>query len=227
MAEAAKKEDLENEGEEGAEVAPGKKKKLFLLIGIGLFLAAGIGGGLFFFLSGGDKEDGSHEVAADEHGEKAAEGGHGEEAKTEGHGEKAAEGGHGEKPAEGGHGEQAAEGGHGEKPAADQKPATLPDFGETFALKSFNLNLGNPLENRYVRLEVTIEFVGGSEQKKELEARTPQLRDAVISVVTRKTREFLLAPDGKEQLRKEILTRINRYMTKPVKSIYITDLLIE
>ena len=83
------------------------------------------------------------------------------------------------------------------------------------------------MENRYVRLEVSIEYRGGEEQRKELERRIPQLRDTVISLVSRKTREFLLSPDGKDQLRKEMLVRMNRYTSKPVESVFITDILIE
>ena len=94
-------------------------------------------------------------------------------------------------------------------------------------MKTFNLNLGNALENRFVRLEVTLEFTGGEQQKKEIMKRLPQLRDAVINVVSRKTREFLLAPDGKDALRKEILIRVNRYMKTKIEAVYITDILIE
>lgn len=55
----------------------------------------------------------------------------------------------------------------------------------------------------------------------------PQLKDAVIAVTRRKTREFLLGPDGMEQLRKEIQTRVNHYMTKKIDDVFITDILIE
>ena len=89
------------------------------------------------------------------------------------------------------------------------------------------MNLGNPLENRYVRLEVAVEYGCNDETKAELEKRLPQLRDAVISVTSRKTREFLLGPDGKEQLRKEIFTRLNQYRAKKIDDVFITDILIE
>jgi flagellar protein FliL len=105
--------------------------------------------------------------------------------------------------------------------------AAVRDVGQMYTMKNFNLNLGNPLENHYIRLEIAIEYMGGEEQKAELESRQPQLRDAVVSVVSRKTREFLLGPDGKDQLRREILIRINRVMTRPVQAVYITDILIE
>jgi flagellar basal body-associated protein FliL len=110
-------------------------------------------------------------------------------------------------------------------------PATNPEatlgFGATYTFKPFHLNLGNPLENRYVRIEVAAEYKGGDPQKVELEARLPQLRDAVISVVQGKSREFILSPTGKDRLRYEITTQINQLMTKKIENVYITDLIIE
>jgi flagellar basal body-associated protein FliL len=190
---------------------------------------------------GGDHGD---EKAEGAHGEKKAEAGHGEtkghdgkDAKKDGKdahgdGEKKAEGGkdaHG-----GGHGgdEKKAEGGHGgdkkkdDKSAAESKLEGV-DFGCTIPLTPFHLNLGNPLENRYIRLEISVEYGCAEDQKAEINKRLPQLRDAIIAVTSRKTREFLLGPDGKEQLRKEIHNRVNHYMTKKIDDVYITDILIE
>jgi flagellar protein FliL len=225
---AAQKETKEEAPEEGAveEAQPqSKKKKLIIFGAAGLVGAIAIGAGAYFFLAGGSKDEGEHAAAEGEHKEEAATEGHG--APAEEHGEKKEESAHGEKK------EEKSEHGGGEHGKAEgtAAPAATAASGEgsgkTFALKTFHLNLGNPLENRYIRLEVTIDYIGGDEQKGELEQRTPQLRDAIISIVSRKTREFLLSPDGKDQLRKEILTKINRYMNKPVRSVYITDLLIE
>ncbi len=192
-------------------------------------------------------EHGKEEKKAEEHGAKAkGKSGHGapaadEEAKKEGHGEAAAEGhgaaasGHGEAVAEGhgaaasGHGKK-EEAGHGEA-KADAKKAEKKEeginFGRTYNFAPFQLNLGNPLENRYLRLEISIEYKNGDAQLKEIEARKSQLRDAVVSVASRKTREFLLGPDGKDQLRLEILNRINQYMDSKIEAVYITDILIE
>ena len=55
----------------------------------------------------------------------------------------------------------------------------------------------------------------------------PQLRDAIVGVVSKQTRDMILDPDGKAQLRREMLIRLNRYMNKPVEAVYITDILIE
>ena len=89
------------------------------------------------------------------------------------------------------------------------------------------MNLGNPLENHYLRLEIAVEYDCEAITRAEFDKRLPQLRDAAIAVTSRKSREFLLGPDGKTQLRKEIFNRLNQYMNHKVDDIYITDILIE
>jgi flagellar basal body-associated protein FliL len=103
----------------------------------------------------------------------------------------------------------------------------LGQFGKTMELKPFNLNLGNPLENRYIRLVIAIEYKGGDPQQAELLAKSPKLRDVVVSVVTKKTMEFLLGPDGKDQLRHELFVTMNQSLQKKISAVYITDMLIE
>ncbi len=203
--------------------AKSKKKKMIIIAALGALLVLGGGGGAFVFLSKGKKahkeeeitkEDPHGEAKKDEHGD-----GHGEAKKDE-HGEAKDEHGEAKKDE---HGEAKKD----DKAKEEDKSASNIDFGETYKMQTFNLNLGNALENRYLRIEISLEYRGGGEQKKEIEKRLPQLRDAIIGILQRKTREFLLSPDGKESLRKELLIRINRYMTKKIESVYITDLLIE
>lgn len=234
---AKDKEEKKDGAAEKAEVAPEeaaakskKRKLLFIIIG-GVVLTGGIGAGLAFFLAGGDgkmaAKSGEEAAAGGEHAaEPAAEQGKAE-AKAEGGEQAEAKGKEGEGKAEA-KGKEAegkdAKGKDGVKVASKVDGV---DFGCTQTFQPFHLNLGNPLENRYIRLEVAIEYGCQEELKAELDKRLPQLRDAVISVTSRKTREFLLGPDGKEQLRKEIHTRINQYMSRKVDDVYITDILIE
>jgi flagellar basal body-associated protein FliL len=223
-------------GEAGGDATAKKKKKLIIIIaGAGLGVAL-LGGGAAFFLlgSGGDKSAEHSESAGGDHGAKPEEGhdkpkaGDAKEAKPAEHGAKAEDKGKKE--------EGKGEAKDAKAEGKDKKDGKVADgtsksaegqFGETYTFKTFNLNLGNPLENHFVRLEVAVEFMGGAEQKAEIEKRLPQLRDAIVGVTSKKTREFLISPDGKDQLRRDILVRLNRYMTKPVEAVYITDILIE
>ena len=208
--------------------AAGKKKKMLIFIIGGVLGTTAIGGGLALFLAGGKDPKGGEEASEsakaegkeEKHGEKK-EGGKAE-GKEEKHGEKK-EGGKEEKK-EGGKEEKSKK--DDKKDAKDSKIDGV-DFGCTLPLQAFHLNLGNPLENRYIRLEIAIEYSCTEETKAEIDKRLPQLRDAVIQVTSRKTREFLLGPDGKEQLRKEIYNRINQHMSKKIDDVFITDILIE
>ncbi|NBX15774.1 MAG: hypothetical protein EBR09_00260 [Proteobacteria bacterium] len=100
-------------------------------------------------------------------------------------------------------------------------------FGETFQLPRMDLNLGNPLENRYLRIAVSIEFTGGKTQGEELKKREPQIRDLIISSVSSRTRLDLLSERGKEKLRRELINKMNESFERPVKTIYFTDFLVE
>lgn len=111
-----------------------------------------------------------------------------------------------------------------------ETPETEPSqvkFGSTIKFGPFHMNLGNPLENRYIRLAVALEFKGGEEQKKELELRKPQIQDTIISVTSRKTREFILAADGKDALRYQLSKQINQNLEKKIERVFITEIIVE
>lgn len=234
----------EEENTDSDESSGKKKTLLFIIIALVLVLLLS-GVGIFLFLSSGadsaeektisSGETGEVETSAEADAKAGAESDvKSEESKSKDQSSEEPEseakndgsGSDGQKKDEEAKSDEAK--GKGDAKAADStKEEETYGFGETYKFKTFHLNLGNALENRFVRLEVALEFSGGEAQKKEIERRSVQLRDAIISVITRKTREFILSPDGKDALRKEILIRINRYMTKKIDSVYITDILIE
>lgn len=212
-------DDAKGEGNTPEEEArKGKKRRLMIFVLLGVLITAGGGGGAAYFLMGSGEP--SEPAAAAGHDEPDAKES-GEDAPKEG-------------PAEGGaDGKSQAKGeGEGEAPAEgdteeDEKSRLARTFGQTIVLKPFRMNLGNPLENHYIGIEIALQFKGGDNQKQEIERRMPQLRDGMIDVIGRKSREFLLSPDGKDQLRRELLIRVNRYMSRPIEAVYINDLLIE
>jgi len=197
--EEAPTEEAPAEGEEPTK----SKKKLFIIIGAAVALLGG-GGAAFFLMSGGEEPPTeTSETVTEGEPSEATDGGTPDAAAS------------GDKPADGG-------------TAAEAAPETgQAGMGQTYKFKTFHLNLGNPIENHYVRLEVALSFDGGEKQQAEIESRSAQLRDAIVSIASRKTREFLLGPDGKDQLRRELLIRINRFMDRPINAVYITDILIE
>lgn len=225
MSEKKEEKKAPEKGKEAAAATPEdeakqKKKKLLIMAIGGVVGVAAIGGGAAMFLGKKKAEPAATEAGAPGPEKKA------EEPATD------------KKPDE-----QAADK-NSDKPTPDKKAETpgkesekgsdasggsdsAPDFGQTYSFAAFNINLGNPMDSHYARMEVTVEFFGGTEQEGEIKKRLPQLRDAIVSVASKKSREFLLGPDGKDQLRLEIKNRLNQYMTRKIENVYITDILIE
>lgn len=198
------------EGTEGAEgedgVKTSKKKKLIIIGGAVLALVL-LGGGGYFFFMGGDAPT----PDTSEQTENTAEDSSSGTANTE----KSEEG------------EEKTSGDESKKASEDDDTPPPNKYGDTFEIKPFNLNLGNPLENRYIRLVVSLEYKGGEAQKQELTAKTSKIRDVVVNITTKKTMEFLLGPDGKDHLRHELFVTINQSLEKKIEAVYITDMLIE
>ncbi len=212
-----KGKDSSEATEASGDVAPSKKKKLIIIGGAVAIIAVAGAAAMFLMGGGGDEHADQSAARANEPKSEAGKGGD-----EEGAAKAPTTGDNGPGPVKTEGGEQKA-GAAGKGGTGD----STGEFGETYEFKAFHLNLGNPLENHYVRLSVAVEYKGGPDQKAEIEKRLPQLRDAVVGVVSRKSREFLLGPDGKAQLRREILIRLNRYMSKPLEAVYITDFIIE
>jgi flagellar FliL protein len=204
----------------GEEKPAANKKKLIIMGAAGLLVVLVGAGSAFLLLNKGNKTAAAHgapEAAENEHGE-AKKDGHGEAKKDE-HGE-AKKDKHGEAKKDE-HGE-AKKDEHG-----STKAEASTNYGQIYPLKPFHMNLGNPLENRYLRLEISFDYRGSDPQKAELDARTPQIRDIIVNTASRKTMEFLLGPDGKDQLRYEIFTKLNQILDKKIEAVYITDILVE
>lgn len=252
----AKKEDKKDDKKAKEPLTPeqaaaaAKKKKIIIAVAAGLVVVAG---GAFAAIkmlgkSGKDKPD-AHATEEAEHSDKPSEsetdGGVEGQAEGDAHGKSdnkkgehnskeshsAKDSNHTTKSAEGKDDAHGGSDGHGDPKegsgsSAQGKSGRYSGIGLMYDMKPFHLNLGNPLENRYVRLEVRFEYPN-EEQKSELSARDSQIRDAIVSIVSRKTREHLLSPDGKDQLRLEIKNRINQYLEKKITNVYITDILIE
>lgn len=239
MAEKEQETNTEAPAEAGGpEEKPKKKRKLILLLGIGgIGLAAAGGGGFFIMktLSGGHTEMAAEALPAD--AQAGTESGHGA-SDEKGAGAEKGDGDHdsdeetaaarsptnaaaedGDAPAAA----AAAEGSSKEKKRMSDENA----FGETFEIPKMELNVGNPLENRFLRFSVSLEYHGGEEQAEELEKRLPQMRDIIIGIIGRKTRMELLSPDGKENLRKQLKNTFNEVFEKPITNVYFTSFLVE
>ena len=96
-----------------------------------------------------------------------------------------------------------------------------------FALSPFVLNLSD--HGRY--LKVTIQFEIADESQQEIvKAKTPQLRDTIITLVSSKSLNSISSPEGKFQLKDEVLFRANQIMGMEndiFKNLYFTEFVMQ
>lgn len=198
------------------------KNKLVLIIVAVLFLG---GGGTYYFLvmdkapetsaKKKNQDKGEHgEDVQDEDGEHGSGEAHASE--EDSHEEEASEEGETKEDEEehgGGHG-----GGHGETKGPIMEP--------------FVVNLADPGSRRYLRLNLKLELKKREESEPLLEARMPQVRDAVLMLLSSKTTDQLVSTEGKTALREELISQINKVLKKKktkkaVKNLYFTEFLIQ
>jgi flagellar FliL protein len=121
-----------------------------------------------------------------------------------------------DKPAAHGDGE-AKEGGHG----------TAPETGAIADLDPFIVNLADSPEVRYLKVTMKLELTNASAVE-EIAARTPQIRDAILVLLTSLDSVTARSPQGKHKLREDVTHRINGLLPKKsVKTAYFTDFVIQ
>jgi len=92
-------------------------------------------------------------------------------------------------------------------------------------LDPFILNLAE--HGRFLKLTIQLELGDAAFQPMVTE-KVPQLRDAIITLVSSKSAEALSSPEGKFLLKDEILLRANQAVGKDVfKNLYFTDFVMQ
>lgn len=116
---------------------------------------------------------------------------------------------------------QTGETGHGPAEAKDEK------FGVIYEMEPFIVNLLSREGKRY--LKTTIEFeVENEDIKNELTQRTPQLRDAILLLLTSKSFEDINRPEGKLRLKNELLVRIHQILPGAgIRMLYFTEFVVQ
>ncbi len=107
-------------------------------------------------------------------------------------------------------------------------------------LEPMVVNLADEGGKTYLRLGLTLRVmdpaVKKGEKAKEEQPKEPKeisdadaaVRDMALEVLGRQTTEKLLAPDGKEQLKKELKAEITRqYPELRVKEVFFTEFLVQ
>lgn len=119
--------------------------------------------------------------------------------------------------------EHAATEGGGKEGKGGKSPTSL---GETVELPPFIVNLSGE-GGRYIKV-VAVMQVSSAAAKEELANRSPQVKDAVISVLSSKTTDEVLTPEGKLELKLELVKRINQSLTSGVVTeMFFTEFVVQ
>ena len=114
-----------------------------------------------------------------------------------------------------------------EKAAAKQRALTE-DFKERlYGLDPFVVNVTGDGYNRFLKLRVELETTD-SDVKEEIDARLPQVRDALIVLLSSKQLSDITDFEGKALLKEDILERVNDIVdTGSVRSVLFTEFVVQ
>jgi flagellar FliL protein len=129
---------------------------------------------------------------------------------------------HGAKPAAHGAKTAAHGGGAAAAGAGGAAGGSLADLQEIIVTLA-----GDSARPRYLRIGVNLELSDPSIVA-EVEARRPEMRDAVIMTLSDKTAAMLATPDGKKRLRDEIFRRVAEKLPEgSLLNVYFSDLVVQ
>ena len=95
------------------------------------------------------------------------------------------------------------------------------------SLDPFVLNLSD--RGRYLKVTIQFEITDETEQE-AVTGKTPQLRDTIITLVSSKSLSSISSPEGKFQLKDELLFRANQIMGMEkdvIKNLYFSEFVMQ
>jgi len=100
-------------------------------------------------------------------------------------------------------------------------------IGTLFELDPMVVNLEQSKGKRYLKVKMSFELNKDAVQE-ELKARLPQLRDAILLMLSSKSFKDVSTVEGKLALRDALLTRINGLLTTGfIKRIYFQEFVVQ
>jgi len=116
---------------------------------------------------------------------------------------------------------------HKKKESTKQMVVAPQKLGVMYNLGSFLVNLADKNANTYAKVSITLELSNQKVQQ-EVVKRLPIIKDAVINLLSSKTYDEIRTPEGKEELRLELIKRINAILvTGGVQNIYFTQFIVQ
>jgi flagellar protein FliL len=109
----------------------------------------------------------------------------------------------------------------------DKKADVKAEDGVMFTLEPFVVNLNDAGGPKFLKVSIQLEVANAALMEKA-KAKTPQIRDAIITLLTSKSSDSLFPPEGKLQLKDEINARMNQILgAGNVKNVYLTDFVMQ
>jgi flagellar FliL protein len=100
----------------------------------------------------------------------------------------------------------------------------------TIHLESFTVNLADPQESHFLRISIDVGMGKPLRSSKEGESDFPtaRVRDAILPVLTSGKGNVLVTPEGKTELKKEILSALQQKVPEiDARDIYFTEFLVQ
>ena len=114
-----------------------------------------------------------------------------------------------------------------EKAAAKQRAMTVDFKDRLYGMDPFVVNVTGDGYNRFLKLRVELE-ADDTDLKEELDARLPQVRDALIVLLSSKQLSDITDFEGKALLKEDILERVNDLLdTGSVRSVLFTEFVVQ
>jgi flagellar FliL protein len=112
------------------------------------------------------------------------------------------------------------------------KGSHAPSVKAVMHLEPFVVNLADPEDNRFLRIgiELGLENPPSAKEGKggESEVPTARIRDCILAVLSTWHSDALLAPEGKEKLKDELVRALRaRVPELGVREVYFTDFLVQ
>ncbi len=110
-------------------------------------------------------------------------------------------------------------------------PTPSVTIGPTFDLEPFVVNLADTDRKRYLKVVMQLELENdkkvAKKLEKELQDKLPVIRDAIITLLSSKKSEDISTPQGKINLKKQIIDTLNsKLVSGKIVNVYFTEFVI-
>ena len=109
----------------------------------------------------------------------------------------------------------------------DQKAVKPSELGPVMALDPFIVNLLGSGGRNYLKIEIGLEL-SAKEVELEVSNKMPQIKDAILLLLSTKTFDDIGSSHGKVMLKNQILQRLNSFLaTGTIKHVYFTSFVVQ